>query len=102
MADVFQFMNTQRNPGEKFSAELRKRKFVEIYAPLTQHDAEEQAARCLACGNPYCEWECPVHNFIPNWLKLVKEGRLFEAAELSHKTNSLPEICGRVCPQDRL
>ncbi|KZZ80158.1 glutamate synthase, partial [Oleiphilus sp. HI0133] len=54
------------------------------------------------CGNPYCEWKCPVHNFIPNWLKLVSEGNIIEAAELSHQTNSLPEVCGRVCPQDRL
>ncbi|MGB1271957.1 MAG: FAD-dependent oxidoreductase, partial [Endozoicomonas sp.] len=58
--------------------------------------------RCLACGNPYCEWKCPVHNYIPDWLKLVSEGHLFEAAELSHQTNTLPEVCGRVCPQDRL
>lgn len=51
---------------------------------------------------PYCEWKCPVHNYIPNWLKLANEGRIFEAAELSHQTNTLPEVCGRVCPQDRL
>jgi glutamate synthase (NADPH/NADH) small chain len=56
----------------------------------------------LDCGNPYCEWKCPVHNLIPNWLKLISEGNIFEAAELSHQTNSLPEVCGRVCPQDRL
>ena len=63
---------------------------------------EHQAHRCLECGNPYCEWKCPVHNYIPNWLKLVSEGNLMEAVELSHQTNSLPEVCGRVCPQDRL
>lgn len=102
MGDVFQFMNLQRNPGEKFPAEMRKQKFFEIYQPLNSGEATDQAGRCLSCGNPYCEWECPVHNYIPNWLQLVKEGKLFEAAELSHKTNSLPEICGRVCPQDRL
>ena len=102
MGDVFQFLNVQRNPGEKFPAEARKQQFFEIYKPLAEGEAAEQAGRCLACGNPYCEWECPVHNYIPNWLKLVKEGKLFEAAEMSHKTNSLPEICGRVCPQDRL
>ena len=102
MGDVFQFLNVQRNPGEKFPAEVRKQQFFEIYKPLAEGEAAEQAGRCLACGNPYCEWECPVHNYIPNWLKLVKEGKLFEAAEMSHKTNSLPEICGRVCPQDRL
>ena len=100
--DVFQFMNVARDPGAKVDAAERKIVFKEIYASLATSDASEQAARCLHCGNPYCEWECPVHNFIPNWLKLVKEGKLFEAAEMSHKTNSLPEICGRVCPQDRL
>ncbi|WP_137937142.1 FAD-dependent oxidoreductase [Chitinivorax sp. B] len=102
MSDVFQFMTVQRNPGEKKPAEARKIEFREIYRPLDKIDAQEQAGRCLSCGNPYCEWECPVHNYIPNWLKLIQEGKLFEAAELSHKTNSLPEICGRVCPQDRL
>jgi len=100
--DVFQFLNLARNPGEKVEAEARKITFKEIYQPLNKDDAAEQSGRCLSCGNPYCEWECPVHNYIPNWLELVKQGRLFDAAELSHKTNSLPEICGRVCPQDRL
>ena len=56
----------------------------------------------MDCGNPYCEWKCPVHNYIPDWLKLVNEGNIIEAAELCHQTNSLPEMCGRVCPQDRL
>ncbi|TDR76711.1 FAD-dependent oxidoreductase [Paludibacterium purpuratum] len=102
MGDVFQFLNLARNPGEKVDAGVRKIVFKEIYQPLSKDDAAEQAGRCLSCGNPYCEWECPVHNYIPNWLELVKQGRLFDAAELSHKTNSLPEICGRVCPQDRL
>ncbi|MFC4161004.1 FAD-dependent oxidoreductase [Chitinimonas lacunae] len=102
MGDVFQFLNLPRDPGAKFDATLRRRKFIEIYAQLGRHEAADQSSRCLDCGNPYCEWECPVHNYIPNWLKLVREGRLFEAAEMSHKTNSLPEICGRVCPQDRL
>ncbi|SUX29954.1 FAD-dependent oxidoreductase [Chromobacterium vaccinii] len=102
MSDVFQFMKLSRNPGDKIDASVRKIEFKEIYQPLHAVDAADQAERCLSCGNPYCEWECPVHNYIPNWLKLVEEGRLFEAAELSHQTNSLPEICGRVCPQDRL
>ena len=78
MGDVFQFMNLQRNPGDKIAAEVRKQKFFEIYEPLKTAEAGEQAGRCLGCGNPYCEWECPVHNYIPNWLKLVKEGKLFE------------------------
>ena len=76
--------------------------FVEIYEPFSEGQAKAQADRCLSCGNPYCEWKCPVHNYIPNWLKLANEGRIFEAAELSHQTNTLPEVCGRVCPQDRL
>ena len=102
MSDVFQFLNIARRDGTKTPAEVRKVEFKEIYAPMDADQAQEQAGRCLACGNPYCEWKCPVHNYIPNWLKLVDEGRLFEAAELSHQTNSLPEVCGRVCPQDRL
>ncbi|PHV12846.1 FAD-dependent oxidoreductase [Chitinimonas sp. BJB300] len=102
MGDVFQFLNLPRDPGAKFDASFRRSKFIEIYAPLNKSEAADQSSRCISCGNPYCEWECPVHNYIPNWLKLVQEGKLFEAAELSHKTNSLPEICGRVCPQDRL
>lgn len=102
MSDVFQFLNVARNPGEKVAVEKRKFIFKEIYSPLDKVSSGEQAGRCLSCGNPYCSWECPVHNHIPHWLKLVDEGKLFEAAELSHKTNSLPEICGRVCPQDRL
>lgn len=100
--DVFQFLNIARRDGDKKAADARSKEFREIYAPFGADQAREQAGRCLACGNPYCEWKCPVHNYIPNWLKLVREGNLFEAAELSHKTNSLPEICGRVCPQDRL
>ena len=102
MSDVFQFLNIPRRDGAKTPAEVRKVEFREIYAQMDADQAREQAGRCLACGNPYCEWKCPVHNYIPNWLKLVEEGRLFEAAELSHQTNSLPEVCGRVCPQDRL
>lgn len=102
MSDVFQFLNIPRRDGAKTTAEVRKTEFKEIYAQFGVDQAKEQSGRCLACGNPYCEWKCPVHNYIPNWLKLVDEGRLFEAAELSHQTNSLPEVCGRVCPQDRL
>ena len=82
--------------------EVRRRDFNEIYGQYDEQAAGSQSARCIACGNPYCEWKCPVHNYIPDWLKLVAEGRLMEAAELCHQTNSLPEICGRICPQDRL
>ncbi|GAB2188593.1 FAD-dependent oxidoreductase [Sessilibacter sp. MAH1] len=98
----FQFIDVARQDPQKKSLFTRKRKFVEIYEPFNKPQVENQSHRCLACGNPYCEWKCPVHNFIPNWLKLISEGNLFEAADLSHQTNSLPEVCGRVCPQDRL
>ena len=97
-----QFLEVPRKDPEKESAEGRIQHFGEIYGAYDGADAGAQAGRCLACGNPYCEWKCPVHNYIPNWLALVEDGKLFEAAELSHQTNSLPEICGRVCPQDRL
>ena len=89
------------DPAKK-PIKIRKIEFVEIYEPFTKQQAKAQADRCLDCGNPYCEWKCPVHNYIPQWLKLANEGRIIEAAELSHQTNSLPEVCGRVCPQDRL
>ncbi|MEP5568231.1 MAG: FAD-dependent oxidoreductase [Halioglobus sp.] len=102
LANNFQFIDVGRNDPDKKSLQSRKSDYVEIYQPFTKDQAAEQSHRCLECGNPYCEWKCPVHNFIPNWLKLVSEGNLFEAAELSHQTNTLPEVCGRVCPQDRL
>jgi len=102
MANVFQFIQVPRRDPDKKPAEERIREFKEIYAQFDSAAAAEQADRCLACGNPYCEWKCPVHNYIPNWLKLIVEGNLLEAAELCHRTNSLPEVCGRVCPQDRL
>ena len=89
-------IRTRRLPEERIEH------FGEIYGHYDGANAAAQAGRCLACGNPYCEWKCPVHNYIPNWLELIEDGKLFEAADLSHQTNSLPEICGRVCPQDRL
>lgn len=97
-----QFLEVPRRDPEKQAVEVRIKHFDEIYASYDGADAASQAGRCLSCGNPYCEWKCPVHNFIPDWLRLIEEGKLFQAAELSHQTNSLPEICGRVCPQDRL
>ncbi|HEV8017699.1 MAG TPA: FAD-dependent oxidoreductase [Steroidobacteraceae bacterium] len=103
MADKnLQFLDIPRSDPPKTAVEARVRDFREIYAPYDAATAAQQAGRCIACGNPFCEWKCPVHNYIPNWLKLIEEGNLFEAAELSHKTNSLPEVCGRICPQDRL
>ena len=102
MANVFQFLEVQRTDPGKKPAFVRVTEFGEIYGEYEQQEAAEQAERCIECGNPYCEWKCPVHNYIPNWLKLVADGNLMEAVEMSHKTNSLPEVCGRICPQDRL
>ncbi len=102
MSNDFQFLDVPRQSPEKVNALERKTMFNEIYRQYEAEQAGVQADRCLSCGNPYCEWKCPVHNYIPNWLKLIADGNLFEAAELSHQTNSLPEICGRICPQDRL
>jgi len=97
-----QFLEVPRRNPEKEVVEVRLKHFDEIYGQFDSADAASQAGRCIDCGNPYCEWKCPVHNYIPDWLKLIEEGKLFQAAELSHQTNSLPEICGRICPQDRL
>jgi len=97
-----QFLEIPRRDPDKEDAETRIQHFGEIYGHYDGASAAAQAGRCLSCGNPYCEWKCPVHNYIPNWLDLIEQGKLFQAAELSHQTNSLPEICGRICPQDRL
>jgi glutamate synthase (NADPH/NADH) small chain len=103
MADKnLQFLDIPRRDPDKTPVEDRVHGYREIYAPYDAEGAAQQAGRCISCGNPFCEWKCPVHNYIPNWLKLIQEGNLFEAAELSHRTNSLPEVCGRICPQDRL
>ena len=102
MADPLQFLQVPRQDPAVEAVEVRLHHYREIYGQYVPEQAAEQSARCLGCGNPYCEWKCPVHNYIPDWLRLVEEGNLFEAAELSHRTNSLPEICGRICPQDRL
>jgi glutamate synthase (NADPH/NADH) small chain len=103
MTDKYmQFLDIPRKDPDKLPVEVRIKEFREIYAQYGADAAGQQAGRCLSCGNPFCEWKCPVHNYIPNWLALINEGKLFEAAELSHQTNSLPEMCGRICPQDRL
>jgi glutamate synthase (NADPH) small chain len=99
---TLQFLDFPRREPEKIPVSERIAVYKEIYAPFDPTGASQQAGRCLSCGNPFCEWKCPVHNYIPNWLNLISEGKLFEAAELSHRTNSLPEVCGRICPQDRL
>ena len=100
--DIFRFVKTGRVDPTKKELPVRQTEFVEIYDLYKAPEAETQADRCLECGNPYCEWKCPVHNYIPNWLKLVVEGNILQAAELCHQTNTLPEVCGRICPQDRL
>lgn len=100
--NLYQFLEVDRVDPPRKKIEQRKNDFVEIYEPFRKAQMQMQADRCIECGNPYCEWKCPVHNYIPDWLKLANEGRIEEAAELCHQTNSLPEVCGRVCPQDRL
>jgi len=103
MADKnLEFLDIPRRMPDEVPVAVRIEGWGEIYGVYDAENNVEQASRCLDCGNPYCEWKCPVHNYIPNWLKLAEEGRFHEAAQLSHETNPLPEICGRVCPQDRL
>ncbi len=97
-----QFLEIKRMDPKVTPASKRVKDYREIYGHYSANNAADQSGRCIECGNPYCEWKCPVHNYIPQWLKLIEENKLFEAAELSHQTNSLPEICGRICPQDRL
>jgi glutamate synthase (NADPH/NADH) small chain len=98
----FQFLDVSRKKPEKKDLKERRSQFIEIYEAYEPKQAASQSHRCIACGNPYCEWKCPVHNYIPDWLKLASEGNILRAAELCHQTNTLPEVCGRVCPKDRL
>ncbi|TCV96092.1 glutamate synthase (NADPH/NADH) small chain [Luteibacter rhizovicinus] len=98
----FRFLEIPRQTPRTVPVAVRVLGYGEISGDFASTEAASQSERCIDCGNPYCEHACPVHNYIPNWLKLVQDGRLFEAATLMHETNPLPEICGRVCPQDRL
>ena len=99
---MLKFVKVGRDmPGKRGVAERRK-DFGEIYREFAAEKAAEQSSRCSQCGVPYCQTHCPLHNNIPDWLKLTAEGRLREAYELSQATNTFPEICGRICPQDRL
>jgi glutamate synthase (NADPH/NADH) small chain len=102
VANDFQFLEVERQEPSKKPMAQRTEQFIEIYNQFEQPEVEQQADRCLDCGNPYCQWKCPLHNYIPDWLELAKNGRIIEAAELCHETNTLPEVCGRVCPQDKL
>jgi len=100
---VFQFLEMPREMPRRIPVELRTAgDWGELYGRFGAQEARHQSGRCLDCGNPYCSWKCPVHNAIPQWLQLVQENRISEAADLCHSTNPLPEVCGRVCPQDRL
>ena len=97
-----QFVKTEKAMPKKRDAGLRKEDFAEIYADFADAKAKEQASRCSQCGVPFCQTNCPLHNNIPDWLMLMAEGRMEEAWEVSSATNNFPEICGRICPQDRL
>ncbi len=99
---MLKFVSIERDMPKKRSATERAEDFKEIYAEFAAEKAKEQASRCSQCGVPYCQSHCPLHNNIPDWLHLTAEGRLQEAYEVSQATNSFPEICGRICPQDRL
>ncbi|GAA6180553.1 MULTISPECIES: NAD(P)-dependent oxidoreductase [unclassified Shimia] len=99
---MLKFVTVDRDMPEKRDATVRKEDFNEIYAEFAKAKAEEQASRCSQCGVPYCQSHCPLHNNIPDWLNMTATGRLKEAYQLSQATNTFPEICGRICPQDRL
>ncbi|WP_299780357.1 NAD(P)-dependent oxidoreductase [uncultured Roseobacter sp.] len=99
---MLKFVTVGRDMPEKRDAGVRRDDFNEIYAEYAEAKAQEQSSRCSQCGVPYCQSHCPLHNNIPDWLKLTAEGRLQEAYEVSQATNTFPEICGRICPQDRL
>lgn len=96
------FVSTPREMPEKRAAADRSEDFHEIYREFAAAKAAEQSSRCSQCGVPYCQSHCPLHNNIPDWLRLTAEGRLEEAYRVSQATNTFPEICGRICPQDRL
>jgi glutamate synthase (NADPH/NADH) small chain len=99
---MLKFVTVGKQMPQKREAEDRTEDFGEIYGEYAREKAAEQAGRCSQCGVPYCQTHCPLHNNIPDWLKLTAEGRLREAYDLSQATNTFPEICGRICPQDRL
>ncbi len=99
---MLKFVNIGLQNPAKRSVDERKKDFNEIYNDFINKKAKEQSSRCSQCGVPFCQVHCPLHNNIPDWLKLTAEGRLEEAYELAQSTNNMPEICGRICPQDRL
>ncbi len=99
---MLKFVTVGKAMPKKREADARRQDFNEIYAEYATEKAAEQASRCSQCGVPYCQSHCPLHNNIPDWLRMTAEGRLKEAYEISQLTNTFPEICGRICPQDRL
>src|SRR5471030_1867752 len=99
---LLQFVTLDKAMPDKRLAADRRHDFAEIYGEFERRAAEAQAGRCSQCGIPFCQVHCPLQNNIPDWLKLTAEGRLEEAYELAAATNNMPEICGRICPQDRL
>ena len=99
---MLKFVTLGNETPQKRDAYIRTSDFDEIYRDFAAEKAAEQSSRCSQCGVPYCQTHCPLHNNIPDWLRLTAEGRLQEAYELSQATNTFPEICGRICPQDRL
>ena len=99
---MMRFIDVEKAMPEKRAADLRRSDFQEIYDEFDKGRAEEQASRCEQCGIPFCQVHCPLHNNIPDWLRMTAEGRMEEAYELTSATNNMPEICGRICPQDRL
>ena len=99
---MLKFVNLNLETPNKRDVKRRLDDFKEIYDEFISEKAKEQSSRCSQCGVPFCQVHCPLHNNIPDWLKLAAENRLKEASELSHSTNNMPEVCGRICPQDRL
>ena len=99
---MLKFISINKETPSKRGVVNRKEDFKEIYSEFINEKAKEQSSRCSQCGVPFCQIHCPLSNNIPDWLKLTAEGRLLEAYELSQSTNNMPEICGRICPQDRL
>ncbi|MCZ6523374.1 MAG: FAD-dependent oxidoreductase, partial [Alphaproteobacteria bacterium] len=99
---MLRFVDLGQNRPDKRDAGARRDDFDEIYREFERERAGDQAARCSQCGIPFCQIHCPLHNNIPDWLKLTAEGRLKEAYEVAAATNNMPEICGRICPHDRL
>ena len=99
---MLQFVDVKQETPEKRRTNKRKDDFNEIYKDYIKIKATEQSSRCSQCGVPFCQIHCPLGNNIPDWLKLTAEGRLKEAYEVSQSTNNMPEVCGRICPQDRL